>query len=111
MLKRAFDLAAAVLGMVVLGPVLALIALLVRLDSPGPALFRQVRVGRGGVDFILFKFRTMTVREGSERGRFDAGDTSRVTRIGRFLREKQEYDRDVSRDQNSYQFFMTSLPL
>jgi lipopolysaccharide/colanic/teichoic acid biosynthesis glycosyltransferase len=86
MLKRAFDLAWAVVGLVVLAPVLALIAILIRLDSPGPALFRQVRVGRGGRDFILLKFRTMTVRAGAESGSFDAGDVSRVTRIGRFLR-------------------------
>jgi lipopolysaccharide/colanic/teichoic acid biosynthesis glycosyltransferase len=86
MLKRAFDLAASVLGLLVLAPALAALALAVRLDSPGPALFRQVRVGRGGRDFVLYKFRTMTVRPGSERGSFDAGDRSRVTRVGRLLR-------------------------
>lgn len=86
MLKRAFDLAASVLGLLVLAPVLLVLTLLVRLGSPGPALFRQVRVGRGGRDFVLYKFRTMTVRTDSERGSFDAGDRSRVTRIGRLLR-------------------------
>jgi len=86
MLKRMFDLVAALLGLLVLSPLLLIIALAVRLSSPGPALFRQTRVGRGGADFTLYKFRTMTVREGSKRGGFDAGDTSRVTRIGGFLR-------------------------
>jgi lipopolysaccharide/colanic/teichoic acid biosynthesis glycosyltransferase len=86
MLKRIFDLMAAMVGLLVLSPSYLIIALAIRMSSPGPVLFRQIRVGRGGVDFILFKFRTMTVREGSEHGRFDAGDTSRVTRIGRFLR-------------------------
>jgi lipopolysaccharide/colanic/teichoic acid biosynthesis glycosyltransferase len=86
MLKRLFDLVAALLGLLVLSPLLLIIALAVRLSSRGHVLFRQSRVGRGGVDFILFKFRTMAVREGSERGSFDAGDTSRVTRIGRLLR-------------------------
>jgi lipopolysaccharide/colanic/teichoic acid biosynthesis glycosyltransferase len=85
--KRAFDLLAAGLGLVALLPVFAVVAALVRLSSPGPVLFRQTRVGRGGSDFVLFKFRTMTVRRGSESGTFDAGDTSRVTRVGRFLRE------------------------
>ena len=86
MLKRLFDLVAALLGLLVLTPLLLIIALAIRLSSRGPALFWQTRVGRGGVDFVLYKFRSMTVREGSERGGFDAGDLSRITRIGRFLR-------------------------
>jgi lipopolysaccharide/colanic/teichoic acid biosynthesis glycosyltransferase len=86
MVKRLFDLVLALLGLAVLAPWLALLALGVRWSSPGPALFRQVRVGRGGCDFVLYKFRTMTVRDGTESGSFDAGDASRVTRLGRFLR-------------------------
>lgn len=85
-MKRAFDLFAAILGLVALAPILLMLGLIVRLSSPGPALFRQIRVGRGSRDFVLYKFRTMTVRAGSERGSFDAGDGSRVTRIGRLLR-------------------------
>lgn len=85
-LKRGFDLIAASLGLLVLAPLLLGLAALVRLGSPGPALFRQKRVGRGGRDFTLYKFRSMTVRSGTERGSFDAGDASRVTPIGRFLR-------------------------
>lgn len=84
--KRAFDLLGALLGLLVLLPVLVVVAVVVRLSSPGPVLFRQTRVGRGGRDFVLFKFRTMAVRAGSERGTFDAGDATRVTRAGRFLR-------------------------
>lgn len=86
MLKRLFDLIAALLGLLILLPVLAVIAVAVRLSSRGPVLFRQTRVGLCGRDFVLLKFRTMTVRAGSEAGTFDAGDTSRVTRIGRYLR-------------------------
>ena len=86
MWKRFFDLSAALLGLLALLPVLVTAAILVRLSSPGPVLFRQTRVGFQGKDFILFKFRTMTVRSGSETGAFDAGDGSRVTKIGRFLR-------------------------
>jgi lipopolysaccharide/colanic/teichoic acid biosynthesis glycosyltransferase len=86
MLKRTFDLVGASLGLAVGSPVLALIALLVRASSPGPVLFRQVRVGLHGLDFRLFKFRTMTVRTGAEAGSFDAGDASRVTRVGALLR-------------------------
>jgi lipopolysaccharide/colanic/teichoic acid biosynthesis glycosyltransferase len=84
--RRAFDLAAGLLGLLALLPLLVAIAIVVRLSSPGPALFRQVRVGRGGRDFVLYKFRTMTVRAGSERGSFDAGDQSRVTGVGQLLR-------------------------
>lgn len=73
-LKRAFDLACAVVGLVLLSPVLLLSALVVSLTSRGPALYRGVRVGRGGKEFRIFKFRTTAT-----------GD-SRVTRLGRFLR-------------------------
>jgi len=86
MLKRLFDLIAALLGLLILLPVLAVVAVAVRLSSRGPVLFRQTRVGLCGRNFVLLKFRTMTVRAGSEAGTFDAGDTSRVTRIGRYLR-------------------------
>jgi len=86
MLNRAFDVVVALLGLLILLPILAAIAIFVRLSSPGPILFRQTRVGFGGKAFVLLKFRTMTVRSGSEKGAFDAGDTSRVTRVGRFLR-------------------------
>lgn len=86
MLKRALDVSLAAAGLVALAPALAAVALAVRLGSAGPVLFRQVRVGLGGEDFVLLKFRTMSVRSGTERGSFDAGDSSRVTTVGRFLR-------------------------
>jgi len=86
LMKHCFDLLAAMVGIVVLLPVWIAVSVAVRLSSPGPTLFRQIRVGRGGQDFVLLKFRTMTIRSGSETGTFDAGDGSRVTKIGRFLR-------------------------
>lgn len=86
LLKRMFDGLAALLGLVALSPVFAVVALAVKLGSTGPVLFRQARVGWHGEDFTLYKFRTMTVRAGSESGSFDAGNPSRVTRVGRFLR-------------------------
>jgi len=85
-MAHCFDLLAAMVGIVVLLPVWIAVSVAVRLSSPGPTLFRQIRVGRGGQDFVMLKFRTMTVRSGSETAAFDAGDGSRVTRIGRFLR-------------------------
>jgi len=86
MLKRTLDIVVALVGLNVLLPALAIVAVLVRRSSPGPVLFRQTRMGFQGKDFTLFKFRTMTVRSGSEKGAFDVGDGSLVTRFGRFLR-------------------------
>jgi exopolysaccharide biosynthesis polyprenyl glycosylphosphotransferase len=96
--KRAFDVAAA-LALVLLGaPLLALIALVVRLDSPGPIFFRQQRVGRGGRPFRIWKFRTMVVDAEHQQRRlegcnemkdgvlFKIKDDPRVTRVGRLLR-------------------------
>ena len=83
--KAALDRVMAMALLIVLAPLMLLIALVVRLDSPGPALFRQQRGGRGGVPFEILKFRTM--RMGAERAPLPAGrGDGRVTRFGRFLR-------------------------
>ncbi|MBZ2207312.1 sugar transferase [Massilia soli] len=84
MSKRAFDLAAAIGGLLLLAPLMAAIALWIRVDSPGPVLFRQLRMGRHGVPFSIFKFRTMTVQ--SEGAQLTVGQDARITRAGRFLR-------------------------
>lgn len=84
--KRAFDVTVSLIALVLLTPVLALLALAVRLGSPGPVLFRQTRIGYGGRPFRLLKFRTMV--DGADRlapNVSPAGDP-RVTRTGRFLR-------------------------
>ncbi|MEB3223843.1 MAG: sugar transferase [Candidatus Sericytochromatia bacterium] len=60
-LRRVVDVAGALVGLALTGWLFALIAVLIRLDSPGPILFRQQRLGRGGVPFTIFKFRTMRV--------------------------------------------------
>jgi lipopolysaccharide/colanic/teichoic acid biosynthesis glycosyltransferase len=88
--KRLFDVLAAGAGLLLLAPLLLAMALWIKLDSPGPVLFRQVRVGRHGVPFEIVKFRTMTHHP--ETGQRDAwrqltvGHDPRVTRAGRFLR-------------------------
>ena len=85
-LKRAFDLAIALPLFVLLTPLMAAIALLIRIDSKGPAVFRQTRLGQGGKPFEIVKFRTMTVIEdGDNVTQVRKGD-ARVTRIGRWLR-------------------------
>jgi len=84
--KRAFDVAASAAGLVTLSPLMLGIAALVRLDSPGPALFSQERVGKDGRLFRILKFRTM-VQDAPSRGpSVTRGGDSRVTRVGRFLR-------------------------
>jgi lipopolysaccharide/colanic/teichoic acid biosynthesis glycosyltransferase len=84
--KRALDLLLATVGLVVLALPFALIAAWVRIDSPGPALYRQVRVGRHGNPFRLLKFRTM-VADADRRGpSVTTGGDERITRAGRFLR-------------------------
>lgn len=81
--KRFFDMAVAALGLLVTLPAMAVIAVLVRLASPGPILFRQLRVGENGTLFELLKFRTMNDSPGSAVTQ--KGD-SRITRVGSVLR-------------------------
>ncbi|WP_230027290.1 sugar transferase [Massilia sp. Bi118] len=85
MIKRSFDLLAAGAGLLVLAPLLLAVALWVKLDSKGPVLFRQVRIGRHGVPFDIYKFRTMADRPDGGR-QLTVGQDPRVTRAGRFLR-------------------------
>ena len=94
--KRSLDVLGAAITLFLLTPVLVVLALLVRLDSPGPALFRQERIGQGGRRFTLLKFRTMEYEADRRRAELVAHSKDpgwlhlehdpRVTRIGRFLR-------------------------
>lgn len=84
--KRLLDLVAATVGLVLLIPVLAVTATLIRLTSPGPAIFSQVRLGRHGRPFRMYKFRSM-VADAARRGAgVTVGGDPRVTGVGRFLR-------------------------
>ena len=86
-MKRAFDLIVATLAVLVLLPLLLLLALAVVLTSPGGAFFAQTRVGKGGTEFRLLKFRSM--RPGSEaKGQLTVGGRDpRITAVGHFLRK------------------------
>lgn len=84
--KRAFDVAASGTALVLLAPFLLMIALWVRMETPGPALYRQQRTGFRGRTFTILKFRTMRVMETSTRIRQAQRDDDRVTNVGRVLR-------------------------
>jgi exopolysaccharide biosynthesis polyprenyl glycosylphosphotransferase len=98
-IKRAVDITGASLALILLTPVMLLIALLVRLDSPGPVLFRQLRRGYRGRLFQVLKFRTMVVNAEQQLSSLEESNESaggvlfklrndpRVTRLGRFLRQ------------------------
>lgn len=87
MIKRLFDVLASGLGLLVLAPVLLVIALAVKLDSAGPVLFRQERVGRLGRTFRIHKFRTMVTDAESRGLQITTGADARVTRVGGVLRK------------------------
>ena len=102
LLKRALDVAVSALGLVLLSPLLIAIAVLIKLDSPGPVLFRQLRMGQGERKFTIYKFRTMVqdaearkrdvahlnkhARNGGDPRMFKIPDDPRITRVGSFLR-------------------------
>ena len=85
-MKRLFDILASGFGLLILSPLFLILAVWIPLDSPGPVFYRQTRVGRGGRDFRIFKFRTMRV--GADKGSLVTigGRDPRVTRAGDFLR-------------------------
>ena len=86
-LKRAMDIAISGAALCVLWPVLLLIALAIVIDDPGPVFYRQVRVGRGGKEFRIFKFRTMVVDADKKGLQITVGRDSRITRMGALLRK------------------------
>ena len=86
-LKRCFDVVLSALMLVLLSPVFLILAIAIKLDSPGPVFYRQVRVTQYGRHFRIFKFRSM-VTDADKRGSLVtvSGD-SRITRVGRFIRK------------------------
>ncbi len=85
--KRLFDVSASALLLALTAPVIALFALLVKLDSKGPALFRQTRVGLFGQDFQVIKLRSMRTDAEANGAQWATKDDPRVTRLGRFIRK------------------------
>jgi lipopolysaccharide/colanic/teichoic acid biosynthesis glycosyltransferase len=85
-LKQAFDLMAATVGLLVLSPLFLGIAILIKLDSDGPVFYRGVRIGQSGQPFRIFKFRTMIENAESKGSTATAHRDPRITRAGRWLR-------------------------
>ena len=86
MIKRAFDVVAAFIGLVVLMPLFLLLALWIKLDSKGPVFFHQERVGYKGKPFNLIKFRSMYVHA-DKQGMLTIGEDARITASGKFIRK------------------------
>jgi lipopolysaccharide/colanic/teichoic acid biosynthesis glycosyltransferase len=87
--KRVFDLLLSALGLLVLAPVLLLVAVAIKLDSPGPVFFRQQRVGLNGRLFRIHKFRTMRVDAEAVGPQVTVGVDARITRVGQWLRGRR----------------------
>lgn len=87
MLKRLFDSASSLFGLIVLFPFLSAIAFLIKKEDRGPVFYRGIRVGRFGKPFQIFKFRTMVINAEGIGGPSTADDDPRVTKVGRFLRK------------------------
>lgn len=86
-LKRAMDIVISGGALAVLWPVLLLIAVAIKIDDPGPVFYRQVRVGKDGKEFRIFKFRTMVVDADKKGLQITVGRDNRITRMGRLLRK------------------------
>jgi lipopolysaccharide/colanic/teichoic acid biosynthesis glycosyltransferase len=85
--KRIFEIILSMFCLILFSPLLFLVMLAIIIFDSRPVFFRQIRVGAGGSDFFLNKFRTMTLKQESHNGTFDAGNISRITRIGFLLRK------------------------
>ena len=85
-LKRAMDVIGSMVGLLLLWPVFLVVSIAIRLDSPGPAFFRQTRVGRHGRPFQIYKFRSMTTNASACGSALTVDADKRITTVGAFLR-------------------------
>jgi sugar transferase (PEP-CTERM system associated) len=86
-LKRLMDVTISLSILILTAPIMALTAILVRLESAGPVIYRQTRTGRDGKDFVIYKFRSMRVDAEKDGAKWASHNDSRVTRIGNFIRK------------------------
>ena len=86
MCKRIFDGVIALLGLLIVLPLFLLVAPILKLDSPGPVFYRAERIGKDGIPFRLYKFRSMVISADKRGPGITAAGDARITRVGRFLR-------------------------
>lgn len=86
-LKRVFDVVAASILLVLLAPVMLVVAVWIKLDSPGPVFFRQTRITQYGKEFRIFKFRTMVNNADKMGSAVTVGNDSRITKVGAIIRD------------------------
>ena len=86
-MKRLFDIISSGIGLLILSPLFLIVAIWVKLDSPGPVFYKQVRVGRDNKDFYLYKFRSMRVGSDKKGLITVGGHDPRVTRSGCYIRK------------------------
>ena len=86
-MKRLFDIFFSLLGLIILAPLLLVVSILIKLDSPGTVFFRQERVGKNFKPFSIYKFRSMTADAPKSGPAITVGGDMRVTRTGRFIRK------------------------
>jgi len=89
MIKRLFDIVFSFFGLIFISPLLLILAILIKLSSPGPVFYRGTRIGRSGKSFRIFKFRTMVENAEALGGYCTASDDPRLTKIGKFLKRYQ----------------------
>lgn len=87
MIKRCFDIFFSITGLILLFPYLVFIAIIVKLDSKGPIIFKQNRVGKNNIDFVLYKYRTMYVTFKKKSNLTLGNNDSRITKAGYYLRK------------------------
>lgn len=86
-LKRLFDIVISLVALLVLSPVLLIVAIIIKIESPGPVIFKQTRLGRFGKPFTIYKFRSMCVNaENTGSGQYSFKNDPRVTKVGRIIR-------------------------
>ena len=86
-IKRLFDIIVSAVMLIVLSPVFLVLAIIIKLDSPGPVFYRQVRVTQYGKTFRIFKFRTMVSNADKIGSQVTVGNDSRITRVGSIIRK------------------------
>jgi len=85
--KRVFDIASCGIALIILLPLMLVLGIVIKLDSSGPVIYRQERLGKGGAPFMLYKFRSMRENAEASGAQWAADDDPRVTRVGKFIRK------------------------